>query len=460
MLLLAQYQILYLSDFIALPFFILFWVVLIYAVKVIKYKDEEFSKYIIPAFLLRIVGSILTALMYQYYYGYGDTFYYFIGASDIFNQAFSNPAISLEMLSVPFENWSLETKKAYTYSFFFSSPTESVVLRYGGLFGIFPGFGSYMGISLCFTSVSFLGTWLIYRVFTKIYPHLHKPLAYAVLFLPSMCFWSTGIMKDPLVMGGLGMLFYGLYHLLVKRGSSILLCLAFIYIGFQLTFHIKKYTFMAFAPTFGFMLIYNFILLVKNPTIRRVLVPFFLILSGLGFFGFVNFLSNYYAAFSLEGFIDEASKMQWWLQYSTERDDGTGYSLGEYDPSFTGVLQLIPKSINVTLFRPYIWEARKIIVIPSAIEAFITLLLTFYVIVIKVGVIRSLRISLGNPFVLFCLLFSLLFAFAVGFTSYNFGALARYKLPCLPFYLSAILFIYHHGQSAKISKEKPSSLAH
>ena len=28
--------------------------------------------------------------------------------------------------------------------------------------------------------------------------------------------------------------------------------------------------------------------------------------------------------------------------------------------------------------------------------------------------------------------FSIIFGFAVGFTAYNFGALVRYKIPCLP----------------------------
>ena len=215
---------------------------------------------------------------------------------------------------------------------------------------------------------------------------------------------------------------------------------------------------MAFAPTYGFMLIYSLVMLVKNQVARRVLIPFFLTFSALGFFLFINFLSNYFDAFSLDGFINEATKMQWWLQYSTERDDGTGYSLGDYDPSFIGVLQLIPKSINVSLFRPYLWEAKKIIVIPSAIESLITLCLTLYIF-LKVGFFRSIRISLTKPFLLFCLLFSLLFAFAVGFTSYNFGALARYKLPCLPFYLSALVLINHYAKSDKTSKTNPSPSA-
>ena len=39
-----------------------------------------------------------------------------------------------------------------------------------------------------------------------------------------------------------------------------------------------------------------------------------------------------------------------------------------------------------------------------------------------------------DPNLVFCLVFSIIFAFAVGISSYNFGALSRYKIPCLPFY--------------------------
>ena len=59
----------------------------------------------------------------------------------------------------------------------------------------------------------------------------------------------------------------------------------------------------------------------------------------------------------------------------------------------------------------------------------------------KAGFIRFLKIILTNPEVQFCLIFSLIFAFAVGFTSYNFGTLARYKIPLMPFYFIALFII-------------------
>jgi hypothetical protein len=46
----------------------------------------------------------------------------------------------------------------------------------------------------------------------------------------------------------------------------------------------------------------------------------------------------------------------------------------------------------------------------------------------------------------------MILAFIIGFTTYNFGALARYKIPLIPFYLSALVIIQH------LHKEKKSAL--
>jgi hypothetical protein len=40
----------------------------------------------------------------------------------------------------------------------------------------------------------------------------------------------------------------------------------------------------------------------------------------------------------------------------------------------------------------------------------------------------------------------LIFAFAVGISSYNFGALSRYKIPCLPFYALGLVLVYYKNR--------------
>ena len=44
-----------------------------------------------------------------------------------------------------------------------------------------------------------------------------------------------------------------------------------------------------------------------------------------------------------------------------------------------------------------------------------------------------------DAFLIFSMLFALLFAFAVGVSTYNFGSLMRYQTPLVPFYFIAMV---------------------
>jgi hypothetical protein len=49
-------------------------------------------------------------------------------------------------------------------------------------------------------------------------------------------------------------------------------------------------------------------------------------------------------------------------------------------------------------------------------------------------------------------MFSLFFAFSVGLSTPNFGALARLKIPCLPFFVAS-LFALRHLYEVKTKKK-------
>ena len=133
-----------------------------------------------------------------------------------------------------------------------------------------------------------------------------------------------------------------------------------------------------------------------------------------------------------------------WLYLSSQLSNGSGYSLGSMEFTPEEFPKLFVRAVNVSLFRPYLWEARKLIIIPSAIESLLTLLLTIYV--IFKARLSIIRIILTNENVQLCLMFSIAFAFAVGLASYNFGALARYKTPLLPFYFTALVIIWYESK--------------
>ena len=84
----------------------------------------------------------------------------------------------------------------------------------------------------------------------------------------------------------------------------------------------------------------------------------------------------------------------------------------------------------------------------QSIESMIFLFFTIWV-VIRTGPIRVYRFITNDSFLLMCVVFAIFFGFAVGFSSYNFGALSRYKIPATPFFAAALFIIRYKGMEAK-----------
>lgn len=431
--------ILYASDFLLMPIFAMLLYFIFKNIRDKRYKGSVIAKYFIPALMFRLVGAFLSALMYQYYYKYGDTFYYYFGSTDIFNMFFKDPITAIEMCVLKYENFSPEALRGLTIHRLFRDPSTGIVMQMGGAISPFV-FGSYIGISFFMTTFAFVGCWLMYRVFYDMYPHLHKQLAYATLFVPSLCFWGTGLMKDSLTLGGLGFLFYGAYYLFIKR-QKLLRSAAILFMGGYLVAFVKVYIILAFAPALIVWIFLMYRSQIRIAWLRTAATPLFLLIGAGGGVLVLQRIGQNFQQYSIENILNQAAKTQWWLAVSTERDGGTGYSLGTIDPSIGGMVAVFPRAVNVSLFRPYLWETRKPIVVPSALESFFTLCFTLLVL-FKVGLGRTLRSIFADPVILFCLIFAIIFAFAVGFSTLNFGSLARYKIPALPFYFAAMIILY------------------
>ena len=109
------------------------------------------------------------------------------------------------------------------------------------------------------------------------------------------------------------------------------------------------------------------------------------------------------------------------------------------------MIRKFPLAVNVTLFRPYLWEAYNPVMLLSALESFFTLLLTVYIL-FQVGIRHLFSLLASRPVVVFCLLFAIAFSFSVGISTYNFGSLVRYKIPMFPFYLSGLFILQYYAQ--------------
>ena len=432
-------------DLILTPFYLL---ILIWIAKRQCNKRYPVGHALRPYFMnglyVKFAGAILIALIYQYYYGGGDTFEFF-RHTKIINSALNDSFNTwLKVLTrQPFES----NPEVYNYASqmqWYGDPASYSVAAIGAIFGVFCG-TNYMPIALLFAYFAFTGVWAMYRTFANIYPKLHKELAIAFLFIPSTFVWGSGIFKDTLCLFGLGWMVYTTFRIFVNRDFSFknLLMLLF---SFYLIGTVKLYILLAFLPALSLWLLLSYSYKIKTAGLRFLVTILFIGLAIVGFLFFTGRFAKEMNKYSLERVAQTAASTRGWISYSSG-DEGSAYDLGEFSPTIGGMLSKFPQAVVVTLFRPFLWESKKIIVLLSALEALVFLFFTLKAIVKNKGKMIARITKDAN--LMFCLIFSLIFVFAVGISTYNFGTLSRYKIPCIPFYAAFVVILLYQKEQDK-----------
>ena len=414
-------------------------------------EGHALRRYFLPGLYVKLGGAIFIALIYQIYYGGGDTFNFF-HHSKVINSAlddsFSTWIKLLSRASVE------ENPELYPYRirlYWYNDPTSYMVGVIGAIFGLFNG-TSYIPIALLFAFFSYTGVWALYRTFVNLYPDIHKPLAIAFLFIPSTFVWGSAVFKDTICLFALGWLAYTVFRIFINRDFKVK-NISLLLLSFYLLYKIKIYILMAFLPALAIWLLTTYSSRIPSPPVRLFVKIAFVAIAGLAFIGVAGLFAEELNRYSLENIANTAASTSGWINYASG-DEGSAYSLGAFDPSIGGMLSKFPQAIVVTLFRPFPWEVRKVIVLLSALEALTFLYFTFRAFR-ATGFFNGLRIIFKDPNLFFFLIFSLIFAFAVGISSYNFGALSRYKIPCLPFYFAMLMVLLHKGRELRTVANAP-----
>ena len=404
---------------------------------------HPYRPYFITGLTLKIVGAVFIGMVYEYYYQGGDTMNYFLHAK-IINSAFEESPVKWInlLLHIPDES----TIGYYDYIsrlYWYQDPASYSVAALAALFGLLVG-STYLPISVIFAAISFTGMWALFRTFARIYPNLVKPVGIAVLFIPSLIVWGSGIFKDTICLFGLGWLTYGIFQMLIQRnfkpGNIILTALSF-----WLVARVKIYILLAFMPALLIWVLTVYTSKMKNAAGRFLVKLFVLSAAFIGSFYVMTTLGeDSLGRYSLNNIEQTAQVTRDWIMYSSG-DEGSAYDLGKINGVGDMILKF-PQAVNVTLFRPYLWESKKLIILTSALEAFLFLLLTLKVI-ITVGIRKCWKTIIADSSIQFCLIFAFIFAFAVGVSTGNFGSLSRYKIPCLPFYTLAIFLTYYKNRT-------------
>ncbi|MGC4022135.1 MAG: hypothetical protein QM734_09435 [Cyclobacteriaceae bacterium] len=434
-----------LRDLIVTPLVIMLVYLVAYIIRP-KMTNELTRRYFIPALTMRIIGALSVGFIYQFYYPGGDTFtYHKLGSRVLWEAFMKSPSIGIDLFFR--EKGVLGAYAYYPKLELFNDPASYTVTQIAFVFDLFT-FSSYSATAVLFSVIGFLGSWLMFQAFFEMYPSLRNSIAFSTLFIPSVIFWGSGLLKDTITYASVGAALYSCYHLFIKKSYSYGK-LVLLIVSFFLLYKIKIYILLTFVPSLILWVFFENLAHIRNKITRAFAAPAVIIIAlALAVFAALK-AGEDNPKYSYSKLAKTAQQTAYDIRYGTGKNAGSGYFLGDLDGTFSSMIKLAPSAINVSLFRPFLWEVNNPLMMLSAFEA------SMFLVLLVIVIMRSnffLMRSLANPTVIFCLGFSLIFAFAVGVSTYNFGTLVRYKIPMLPFFIMALVLIDHQSSLERIKR--------
>jgi len=322
-------------------------------------------------------------------------------------------------------------------------PTDNAIAFSGVIHALL--FDSFLASSFVFAVIGFAGQVLIYRTFVSYYPdpRLRMWWRVGILFFPTLTFWSSGLLKDPLGIFGMGCVLWGIRNLLERVSVRYLLLTA-----------LGGYTLLLFRPQIALVLFLAAVPWFRQARKQSERAPGErsmrkrggrLIRAGLivGSVAMVFVVGYIFPQFSL------AQLPQSVASQNSEYAAIAGAQSGVYtpvtpivhEPSWSSLISTYPAALLTSLYRPFPWEAASPAVLLAALENLALLLLTARMVFHTARERTILVRALGSPLFLTCLIFVALFSLGVGESTPNLGTISRYRIPMVPFLVGAFIIL-------------------
>lgn len=416
-------------DFIFVPLYFAIILAILFYIKKKNPTNLLIQRYLIKGFIFKAICCIFYCLLMYFYYGYGDTLSYYREAMEV-KQFIARGEADLGVL---FKN--LEFARYY-YDIEGGAEAGWLLEKITLVLSYFC-FDRFLVISLVIGTLAYAGMFKMLQAFVTIMPEWHKPLVLLVLFFPTVTIYGSGIMKDTICLSALGWIIYCSHTMLINKRFKLKYVLIILFCCILIGI-MKIYIIAAFLIPFAVYLMINSLSKIKNPIIRNFLKPVMAGFMIVIYLAFSQNIQNALGSYATEKILDTVKSQQ--ENYKKLEDEsGSFFEIGPMEESLSGFLKKVPLGIVTTLYRPFIWESRNVMMLFSAMESLCILLLTIYTI-IKTGLFKFIHYVFSDSFIFLCIFYSILFAALVGVSTLNFGTLARYRIPILPFYIAGLLY--------------------
>lgn len=363
-------------------------------------------------------------------------------------------------------------------------------------------FGKYEAQALFMVFISFVGEWLMYKSFKEYFKGKGILLLLILLFIPSVYFWTSGVLKEAIVVFLLGTTIYASFRLFLKKKLKVVYVLLLLVSIFLFIF-IKPYVLLIILfPLIIFILLQHYSL--SKQGLVYVFVLAIVLISGAlvskysfkkdivhvivqrqndfistGYGGIFFYRGEQYVRLDYKDYknitlIDEKQKLytikphvsyMYWIYpdlrdtifVKDNMDTLTTYPLinitvpsnsivlnKRMDYTFKSVLTMIPVALVNTFCKPFFIGDRNKFEMFASIENL--LLLVFLLLCFWFADWKSINWNLF----FFLLSVVLLSYLLIGLTTTISGAIVRYKVPFLPFLWMIPLMFLRESVLSKI----------
>jgi hypothetical protein len=419
--------------------------------KRMRQKLEPEYKHFLYGLFAKLGGAMAFSLIYFYYYKGGDTISYFFSAVSMSQLATADPLNFLRVLFGPNDAAHMSLfgfQETRPYEYVYSDPRTFMVIRFITPLVLLT-FRSYVLTALLMSSICYVGIWRCYQTFVSYFPKLMDKFAIAFLYMPSVVFWGSGIMKDTLTLSAACWWVHCFDQVFFKRNHAVR-NYAGLLVSAGILVMVKPYIFMILMPVTLLWLFYFRVVKLKNVLVRIAALPMILLVLVGGSYLILTKMEGQLGKFSLDQAMVTTMNIQRDMQRSEEYGNNY-FNIGKLDGTLGGTLKKVPVALNAALFRPYLWESGSAVMVISALEN--TWLLGLVLMVLwRTQVWFLVKCIRGNPLVITCITFTIVYGSIIGLTTPNFGALVRFKIPLVPLLVSCCYIVGYLNERRLLAK--------
>lgn len=423
---------------------------------VLRFHDREEGRVLTLSFAFHVAASIGLILIYTLYYTEGGDMisYHQFSVPIAAALRFDFESIAPEVLNLLFQREHRLPYDVVGESSTGSMQAVAVILSF--LLG-----DSLYASAVLITIGSYVSKVLVYRAFRTAGPEgSRKLLLLALMLSPSGVMWTSGLLKEPMVMVFIGPLLLCFRWLLDGRRLALASVIGIVAGGSITLF--KPYVLIALVIAGGVWITWARVIRDRGAI---ALKPGYLALAGLVVFvGFAG-ATRFFPKLTLDS-VGESMAFQ--RRVAGEIEGGSNFSIegpgidreSTQNLSLTSQLALAPLALITSLFRPFLFEARKAMQLLNAIEM-TWLLVLFFQAFWGSGFRRALNFVTREPVLMFCVAFVVVLALGTGLSTSNLGALSRYRAPMMPFFLFLLLAVRAERlttEAASSRRQQPTEL--